>query len=386
MPTVNKMSRLEPEAFGARHEFTPGAIALLLFGTLLGCAARAHVDSQAPRPTTLRSAAVSRGITVGAAVSSRRLSDRDLAEILQTEFIQIEPENEMKFALIHPRENTDPQPYDFNGADALVAFARAHGLLARGHTLVWHRQLPNWLSQRTYNQAQLSTILHDHVNAVVGRYRAEVYAWDVVNEAFNDDGSLRDTIWYNKPGIGCASDGTKYIEQVFGWAHGASKTARLFYNDYDAEPINQKSNAIYSMALDFKRRGVPLDGIGFQLHLDPAFDKPETLQSFHANMRRFADLGLEIHFTELDVRLKDSSAASLAAQAHLYGEIVKTCLEFPACKMIQTWGITDRYSWIPGWYPRLGWALPWDASYNRKPAYFAMRDAFLSVPIRKVGQ
>jgi len=140
------------------------------------------------------------------------------------------------------------------------------------------------------------------------------------------------------------------------------------------------------MALDFKRRGVPLDGIGFQLHLDPAFDKPETLQSFHANMRRFADLGLEIHFTELDVRLKDSSAASLAAQAHLYGEIVKTCLEFPACKMIQTWGITDRYSWIPGWYPRLGWALPWDASYNRKPAYFAMRDAFLSVPIRKVGQ
>lgn len=136
------------------------------------------------------------------------------------------------------------------------------------------------------------------------------------------------------------------------------------------------------MAADCKRRGVPLDGIGFQVHIDPAFDNPATLESFHGNIRRFAELGLEIHFTELDVRLKDSSPASLNAQAHLYAEIVKTCLTVSACKLVQTWGISDKYSWIPAAYPGLGWALPWDANYNPKPAYFAMRDAF-PVPIQK---
>lgn len=180
---------------------------------------------------------------MGAAVSSPGLSDPGLLEILRSEFSQAQPENEMKFALIHPRANTDPHPYNFNGADAIVSFARAHGLVVRGHTLVWNRQLPNWVSHGTHKEAELSAILHDHITAVVGHYRSEVYAWDVVNEAFNADGSLRDTIWYNKPGIGGATQGTMYIEQTFRWARAASETAKLFY-DYDAEPINLKSNAI----------------------------------------------------------------------------------------------------------------------------------------------
>lgn len=360
------------------RRFTLAGAAVWFATGLVGCARRGQVTTQPLAPMTLRSVAASRGITVGAAVSSRRLSDPFLAEILRSEFSQLEPENEMKFALIHPRANTDPHPYNFNGADALVSFAREHELLVRGHTLVWHRQLPSWISQESYGEAELSAILHDHITTVVGHYRSDVYAWDVVNEAFNDDGSLRDTIWYNKPGIGRATQGTRYIEQAFSWARAANQTAKLFYNDYDAEPVNPKSNAIYAMAVDFKKRGVPLDGIGFQLHVDPAFNNPATFDSFRANMRRFAELGLEIHFTEVDVRLKDSSAASLNAQALVYTEIVKVCLAFPSCKMIQTWGITDKYSWIPGWYPGFGWALPWDANYARKPAYFAMRDALLS--------
>ena len=370
-------------------KFSSIAIATLGVVGLADCAGKVHLPSQNTAPSqpvaamTLRSAAASHGVTVGAAVSSRRLNDLEFTEILQSEFSQLEPENEMKFALIHPRPDTDPQPYNFSGADALVSFARAHGLLVRGHTLVWHKQLPNWVSGGGHTETELGTILRDHIATVVSRYESDVYAWDVVNEAFNSDGSLRDTVWYDKPGIGDAGEGTKYIEQAFRWARAANPKAKLFYNDFDAEPINPKSDAIYAMASDFKKRGVPLDGIGFQVHVDLSFDKPATLDSFRKNLQRFANLGLEIHFTELDVRLADSTPASFETQAHLYAEIVKTCLAFPACKMVQTWGVTDKYSWISSYYPGLGWALLWDSDYARKPAYFALRDALLSAPLQK---
>jgi endo-1,4-beta-xylanase len=209
----------------------------------------------------------------------------------------------------------------------------------------------------------------------MAHYAGKIYAWDVVNEAFNDDGTMRSTIWYDQPGIGFGDKTTKYIEQAFIWAHATDPKAKLFYNDYDDEPLNAKSDAIYDMAKDFKSRRVPLDGIGFQFHVDLAFDNPKTLASVANNIQRFAALGLEIHITELDVRLSDSSPASLAAQARLYGEIASLCVKQPACKVLQTWGFTDKYSWIPGFYPGKGWALPWDADYRKKPAYDSVMKA-----------
>lgn len=345
-------------------------------------------SSKSESAPTLRQAAEARGVHIGTAVGSRLLSEPEYAQILGTEFSQLEPENEMKFGLIHPRPDSDSQPYNFRGADELVAFAKSHHMRVRGHTLVWHRQVAPWLTARAQppNQlapSELSDILHKHVQAVVGHYAGKVYAWDVVNEAFNDDGTMRETIWYDLPGIGYAGQGTKYIEQALRWAHAADRHAKLFYNDFDTESINPKSDAIYAMAADFKKRRVPLDGIGFQLHLDLAFDNPETLASFGKNLKRFAALGVEIHFTEIDVRIKDSTPASLEAQAHLYSEITKACLELPACKAIQTWGFTDKHSWIPGSHPGQGWALLWDADYKKKPAYSAMMDALSSAHRRK---
>jgi endo-1,4-beta-xylanase len=337
---------------------------------------------------TLREAAEARGIHIGTAAASRLLSESDYAQVLGAEFSQLEPENEMKFGLIHPRPNSDPEPYIFKGADELVAFAESHHMLVRGHTLVWHRQVPAWLTSRAQppNQlapGELADILHKHIQTVVSHYAGRVYAWDVVNEAFNDDGTMRETIWYDLPGIGHAGQGTRYIEQVLRWTRAADQHVKLFYNDYDTERINPKSDAIYAMAADFKKRGVPLDGIGFQVHVDLSFDDTVTLASFRQNLKRFAALGLEIQFTEIDVRLKDSSPASLNAQAHLYSEIAKACLELSACKAIQTWGFTDKHSWIPGFYPGMGWALPWDANYGKKPAYTAIVDA-LSATRRSV--
>ncbi len=333
--------------------------------------------SQAPpKSNTLRQAAEARHVLIGTAAAPRYLDEADYSAILGSEFSELEPENQMKFQVIHPRPESDANPYDYKPADALADFAQSHNMLLRGHTLVWHNQIPDWVKQGHYTEAQLAAILQSHIHSVVTHYASKVYAWDVVNEAFTDDGTMRDTLWYNQPGIG-AGKGTQYIEQALRWAHTADPKAKLFYNDYDAEVVNRKSDAVYAMAKDFKKRGVPLDGIGFQTHVTLQFDNPTTVASYAANLERFAKLGLELHLTELDIRLADPSAASLTAQAKLYGEITTLCLQQPACKLIQTWGFTDEHSWISRQYKGMGWALLWDDKYQKKPAYEAVHDALV---------
>jgi len=249
-------------------------------------------------------------------------------------------------------------------------------MLVRGHTLVWHKQMSEWVRQGNFPPTRLTTILEHHIHSVLTHYAGKVCAWDVVNEAFNSDGTMRHTIWYDRPGIsGSAGAGTSYIEQALKWARQADPNAKSFYNDYDAEEINQKSDAIYAMAADFKKRGVPLDGIGFQTHKSLKFDDPARLESFARNLERFAKLDYQLAITELDIRLSDSTPESLAAQAKLYREITQLCVQQPACKLIQTWGVSDQHSWIPQFYKRQGWALLWDANDQRKPAYFAVGDA-----------
>jgi GH35 family endo-1,4-beta-xylanase len=358
-----------------RHVGRRTATAALLCGMILepGSASPRPLAAQSPAGT-LRQAADGRHIIIGAAAASRYLDEADYSSILGLEFSQLQAENEMKFGPIHPRPDTDPNPYDFRGSDALVAFAQSHNMVVRGHTLVWHRQVPQWVDKGNFSAPQLADILHGHIKTVMTHYASKVYAWDVVNEAFNDDGTMRHTIWYDQPGIG-EGIGTKYIEQALRWAREADPGAKLFYNDYDAEEMNKKSDAIYAMAKDFKARGVPLDGIGFQAHVSLKFDDPAKLASFAKNMDRFAKLGLELHITELDVRLDDSSPASLSAQAKLYGEIMTLCVQQPACKLLQTWGFTDKHSWIPSFHKGQGWALLWDDKYQKKPAYEAVHDA-----------
>jgi len=345
---------------------------------VLLCLAGFHAGAAQPLPAssdaTLRQAGEARHIYIGTAAASRFLEEADYAAILGSEFSQLQAENEMKFGLIHPRPDSDANPYDFRGGDALVAFAQSHQMVVRGHTLVWHNQVPDWVKKGSYSSSQLAGVLQGHIHTVVTHYASKVYAWDVVNEAFNDDGSMRHTIWYDQPGIG-AGPGTKYIEQVLRWAREADPSAKLFYNDYDAEEVNKKSDAIYEMVKDFRKRGVPIDGVGFQAHVSLKFDDPKKLESFAKNLERFAKLGVDLHITELDIRLNDSSATSLAAQAKLYGEITTLCVQQPACKVVQTWGFTDKHSWIPAFYKGQGWALPWDADYRKKPAYEAVRQA-----------
>jgi len=338
---------------------------------------RLFAASKSPLSTPLRAAAKKHGLAIGSAASAGHLEDSRYAEILASEFNVLEPENEMKFDIIHPRPNKDPHPYNFGPADKLVEFAQSHDMAVRGHTLTWHNQLPTWLTSGTFSSEQLAAVLRDHFSTVMRHYNRNVYAWDVVNEAFKEDGTLRDSIWYNRPGIGFSGQGTKYIETAFKWARAEEPRAQLFYNDVGAETVNKKSDAIFAMATDFRQRGVPLDGIGMQMHLDLSFNRFYKLASFRKNLERFAHLGLIVHITEMDVRLSDVSPDSLRAQADLYKEVAGICMQVSACKLLQTWGFTDRYSWVSWFFPGYGWALLWDANYEPKPAYKSLQQLML---------
>ncbi len=327
--------------------------------------------SQALRETAARS-----GVLVGTAARPEQLTEPAYAATLAREFNMLEPENQLKWEVVHPA----PDKFDFSLGDRLVDFAIAHQMKVRGHVLAWHQQNPPWLIDGKRTPEQLGAILEQHIKTVVGHYRGKVFAWDVINEAFDEgkrEGKLRSTVWYDQPGIGLSDKGYAYIEKCFQWAHAADPDALLFYNEAGADVVNPKSDAIYAMVKDFRKRGVPIDGVGFQMHisnLDP------EVASMSANIGRFTALGVQVHITELDVALPvdaDGNArpADLLLQADIYRQIASGCLSHAGCTAIQTWGFTDKYSWIP-WHSKhtQGAALLFDREYRPKPAYEALRD------------
>ena len=281
----------------------------------------------------------------------------------------------MKWRALRPTAGT----YDFRQADEAVRFAQAHQMKIRGHCLVWGRDNPGWLTQTSFTPRHLSRLLHEHINRVMKRYKNEVFAWDVINEALDENGNVRDSIWYNQPGIGFAGKGTAYIEQVFRWAHKADPRALLFYNEAEGERLNHKSDAVYSMVKDFKRRGVPIDGVGLQMHIPTLEgDIASIAAEVSMNIARLSALGSQVHITELDVSLPlDANHRvnpdDLTRQSDVYRSLLRACLNNPGCTAIQTWGFTDKYSWI-GSHSRgsRGQALPFDRAYQPKAAYHAM--------------
>jgi endo-1,4-beta-xylanase len=319
---------------------------------------------------SLRQAADRDGVLVGTAVRPSQLPETAYASTLAREFSMVEAEDAMKWWVLRP----DAATYDFRQGDEVVRFAQAHQMKVRGHCLVWGRYNPDWLTQGHFTSEQLSKLLHDHITRVMKHYAGQVFAWDVVNEALDENGAVRDSLWYNQPGIE-SHKGTAYIERVFRWAHKADPRALLFYNEAEGEGMNHKSDAIYAMVKDFKRRGVPIDGVGLQMHV-PALDA--DFPALAANIARLTALGVQVHITELDVSLPVSSDGQprpddLTRQAEVYRGIVRACSNNVGCTAIQTWGFTDKYSWI-GSHSRgaRGQALLFDRAYQPKPAYRAV--------------
>jgi endo-1,4-beta-xylanase len=320
---------------------------------------------------TLRESADRAGILIGAAVRPSVFKEAAYSQTLSHEFNMIEPENDLKWSAVRRRQDA----FDFSGGDAVVAFARAHNMKVRGHCLVWDHDHPAWLAQSHFAPELLSQLLKDHITTEMKHYAGQVFAWDVLNEAVDEKGQLRDSIWYNRPGIGLSNRGTAYIEQAFRWARAADPGTLLFYNEAEAEGLGGKSDAIYAMLKDFKQRGVPIDGVGLQMHIAQLDFDPAPVQ---ANIARLTALGLQVHITELDVSLpvrSDGTASSedLQRQAEIYRGIVRACLQNIGCTAIQTWGFTDKYSWIGSQsHGTRGGALLFDRSYRPKPAYDAI--------------
>lgn len=330
---------------------------------------------------SLREQADALGFLVGSAVRPYALTEPQYSATLGREFNMVEAEDAMKWWVLRPDQST----FDFRQGDQIVGFAETHRMKVRGHTLVWGWTNPPWLTSQTFTVEQLAQILHEHITRVAGHYRGKVFAWDVLNEGFDEHGKVKPSIWYDQPGIGFAGKSTAYIEQTFRWTHEADPDALLFYNDGGAETVNAKSDALYAMVKDFKGRGVPIDGIGLQMHTDLHPDIP----GIEANIARFTALGVQVHLTEMDVWLPvdangNATAADLAAQAEIYRQITSICLAHPGCNAIQTWGFTDKYSWVGSASKKTkGAALLFDRNYAPKPAYEAIKKALAASTPRK---
>jgi len=316
---------------------------LAMIGTVL------TVATTAEAATTLGASAAATGRYFGAAVAAYKLSDTTYAGILDREFNMITPENEMKWDATEPSQNS----FNYSSADQIVNHATAHGQRMRGHALAWHSQQPGWA--QSLSGSALRSAMVNHITQVASHYAGKIYAWDVVNEAFADgtSGARRDS--------NLQRTGNDWIEVAFRTARAADPSAKLCYNDYNTDGANAKSNAVYAMVQDFKARGVPIDCVGFQSHLNSASPLPSDYQ---ANLQRFANLGVDVQITELDI------AGSGTTQANTYASVVRSCLAVSRCTGITVWGIRDSDSWRASDTPLL-----FDANGNKKAAYTSTLDA-----------
>jgi GH35 family endo-1,4-beta-xylanase len=311
----------------------------------------------------LRDAARTAGKLVGTAVQSSLLADGRYAGVFSRHFNYVTAEYEMKWDPIeHTRGNND-----FRAGDAIVGFAQGSGMHVKGHALIWHGSVPSWVN--SLSAADLRVAFETHIRSVAEHFRGRIYAWDVVNEAVADDGSgLRDTVFRQKLG-------DQYIADAFRIAHQADPQALLFYNDYGGEGLNQKSNRIYELVQTLKAQGVPIDGVGLQMHITAS--NPPNDASVASNMRRLAALGVSVNVSEMDVRIRDLPAQTkLEMQRSVYRSIVGVCVAEPRCDGVTFWGFTDAYSWIDAQFGADD-PLLFDDQYGAKPAYYGVLDALL---------
>src|SRR6476661_8179508 len=306
----------------------------------------------------LREYPAAQAMFFGTAARANLLSDPTYTTTLAREFNGLTPANELKWDTIHPAQNT----YNFGPADALVSFARAHDMKVRGVPLLWHEQNPGWLDNGGFDGTAMRNIMAAHIATVVGHYRGRIVQWDVVNEPFASDGTLRNTV-FRKIGL-------RYMDDAFAMAHAADPAAKLFLNERGIEVPGPKADGVFDAISKMKERGVPINGVGFQMHADTVVP---TAQQLAAQIARYASIGVEVAITEMDVKLAiPANATALAAQARAYYDGLAACRAAPNCHTFVTWGFTDKYSWIPQFFPGMGDAMMLDESYTNKPAYDAL--------------
>ena len=343
---------------------------LLLFISAVACNSSKKMDMQ----QGLKDASK---FPIGTAINiNRLLNDEKLQKLEIENFNSITATSDMKMQSILPAENQ----YNWKTADTILDYAQKHNQRLFGHNLIWHSSTPKWVTEKGEKDSiWLGNFMQQYIKTYVGRYKGKVAAWDVVNEAFESSGgNYRESFWYKKLG-------KNYIEKAFTYANEADPNAVLFYNDFNIERDTVKLNAVLNMVNEFKAKGVPIHGIGFQMHI--RMDIPDEVIAY--SLKKAAATGLQIHLSEVDIIFNTHNDERLGgvqnynvltnemkqAQAEKYKNLIKMYKEIvPKAQQfgITFWDFTDRDSWIKGFFNLKDWPCIYDDSLQPKPAYFGV--------------
>ncbi|MBO0933265.1 endo-1,4-beta-xylanase [Fibrella aquatilis] len=342
-----------------------------LISLLVGCSSTpvATTTPVMPQPVavTLRAAAQ---FPFGAALNPNLLtSNNAYRQVAQQEYSSITAENYLKMENVHPAQDR----YDWTGSDVLVAFAEQNKQRMHGHTLVWHQAVPAWVTNFKGDSLAWEALFKTHIQTVIAHYKDRLASFDVVNEAFGDDGTLRPSVWLTHLG-------PDYVARAFQYAREASPGVKLFYNEYGHEYSPKRLAATVALAADFKKRGIPIDGLGLQMHTNIG----QSDAAIQNAIQQVAATGLLVHISELDVRVNQAKQANYVltdadklAQRQKFAAIVrayKTLVPKAQQHGITTWNIGDGDSWIPNFCSCQDFPLPFDKQYARKPAYDGILD------------
>ena len=320
---------------------------------------------------TLATLGARTGRRIGAAVRANILASMEPAyrDTILRQFDYVTAEYEFMWGNLESTRGS----YQFGPVKTIVAFAEQNGLQLKGAPLVWHLILPPWVND-TMTPADLQTAVDQRIDTLVGTYAGKVAVWDVINEATVDGGAAyRNSIFLQKLG-------PDYIRNAFVRARQADPNALLFYNDFLADGINAKSDFIYQMIVSLLAQDTPIDGVSFQMHLGGGFGPAPTKSSVIQNLQRFADLGLLVHISEMDVEIAGfhpSIPGGLARQREVYHDMVGACLAVARCDSVTFWGFTDKYTWVNDYLGIHDQPLLFDVAYRPKAAFFGVRDALL---------
>lgn len=295
----------------------------------------------------------------GTATDNPELNDTAYTAILDdhTMFGQITAANSMKWDATEPSRGT----FTFAAGDVIANLAANNGQLLRGHNCVWHNQLPSWVTSGGFNNATLLSIVQNHCSTLVSHYEGHVLSWDVINEPLNDDGTFRNDVFTN-------TTGTAYISTALRAARAADPNAKLYINEFNLEFVGPKVEAMQNLVKTLQSESVPIDGMGFQGHLIVGQVPP--MATLMQTLEMFTSLGLEVAYTELDIRMTlPETAALLEQQKADYQTVISACKAVKGCVGVTLWDFTDKFSWIPGTFSGQGAACPWDSNLVRKPGY-----------------
>lgn len=329
---------------------------------------------------------------IGVAIDAAQIAGHDKRSeaLIVSQFNSISPANALKWERIHPQ----PGKYNFSLADQYVAFGEAHHMFIVGHNLVWHEQVPAWVFRdakgNLLTRDALLARMKDHIDTVVGRYKGKIQSWDVVNEALNEDGTLRHSLWFK-------IIGPDYIEKAFQYAHQADPSAQLTYNDYNLEEPAKRKGAI-ALVKKLQADGIPIAVVGIQGHLHLSHPTPEQED---AAISDFAALGVKVAISELDIDVLPSAGYGPTADVSLrvqqnpklnpyvnglpasvqqqlagrYAAFFRVFLKHHAeMQRVTFWGVTNADSWLNGWpVPgRTNYPLLFDRNGQPMPAFEAV--------------